>query len=551
MKLCDYIYKRLEELGIGHVFCIPGESVQELYRSLLKSNLKNVLLSHEVCCGYAADAYSRLMGLGAVLVSYGVGSLNMTNAVGQAYAESSPLIVISGGPSLSERKKYPLLHHKVRTFETQQRVFAEITAMSIIIDSPLDAANKLELAFQTALQYKKPVYIEIPRDISQVEIHSLPLVTQDMSDLGMLKEALDEVVALLNQAKKPVILAGVEAARLKLRKEVLDLIEKTGLPAANTLLDKSILREDHPQSLGTFFGTLSNPRAARYLEEADLILSIGVILSDINLGMFTFPIDRTKMIEARIDSLRVKHHSYPEVTLEMFLKGLLDHAGIKSREIRLDPPALTFMCFQPEDKKISAGSLELILNQFLNRQDAPSYRIVSDVGDCLFVGQALYITKETAFLSPAYYLSMGFAVPGAIGAQIADPKLRPIVLVGDGAFQMTGLELISAHRLGLNPIIVLMNNGVYGTLKSVESDPIPNSYDIGNYDYTKLAQMTGGVGMVVETESQFAQALAECENKYQNQIVLLDIRLAVDDITSVLKTFGAMMGESNQKASQG
>ena len=151
MKLSDYVFKRLGELGIKDVFCIPGESVQDLYRALLESDINNIPLSHEPSVGYAADAYSRLKGLGAVLVSYGVGSLNMVNAVGQAYAESSPMIVLSGGPGVAERKKYSLLHHKVRTFQTQQRVFDEITAMSVIIDSPTDAAQKLEMAFQTAL----------------------------------------------------------------------------------------------------------------------------------------------------------------------------------------------------------------------------------------------------------------------------------------------------------------------------------------------------------------------------------------------------------------
>lgn len=552
MKLSDYVFKRLEELGIKDVFCIPGESVQDLYRALLESDINNIPLSHEPSVGYAADAYSRLKGLGAVLVSYGVGSLNMVNAVGQAYAESSPMIVLSGGPGVAERKKYSLLHHKVRTFQTQQRVFDEITAMSVIIDSPTDAAQKLEMAFQTALFYKKPVYIEIPRDMCNCKIEAQPIMSplEVFADNGSTQEALDEVVELLNKAKKPVILACVEVSRIKMQKELLDFVEKSGLPVASTLLGKSVLAESHPQSLGTFFGTLANDRAREYIESADLILAIGAILSDVNLGMFTFQLDRTKMIEARIDHLRVKNHHYPEMTLKNFINGLNNHKALQKRQVDIPQVNQSYLTEKIADEKITTAHTQLILDQFINRDNSPAYRIVSDVGDCLFIGQALHVNRISSFLSPAYYLSMGFAVPGAIGAQIADPSQRSLVLVGDGAFQMTGMEIISAIRLGLNPIIILLNNGIYATLEHVEESPVPGSYDLGNYDYFKLAEIFGGVGFKIQTTKQLQEVLEQAESEYQNKLVLIQVDLDKEDASVVLKSFGAMMGKSNKEASK-
>lgn len=547
MKLADYIFKRLEELGVSDVFCLPGESVQDLYRSLLKSNLKNVLLSHEPCAGYAADAYSRLRGLGVVLVSYGVGSLNLVNAVGQAYAESSPLIVLSGGPGLNERKKYPLLHHKVRTFQTSQKVFEEITACSLIIDSPHTAVNTLERAFQTALKYKKPVYIEVPRDLCNCEVETQAFL-EDLEDKlcpETLKEALDEIVELVNKAQKPVILADVEVSRIKMQEELLKLVEKTGLPIASTLLGKSVISENHPLSLGTFFGKLSNLEAQKYIESSDLILAIGTILSDVNLGMFTFNLDRSKMVESRIEGLKVKNHHYPEVSLKDFLEGLLKRTDLIERKINLPRPNSSIQENIPLSP-INAHYVELILNQFINRSSCPSYRIVSDVGDCLFIGQALSINKFASFLSPAYYLSMGFAVPGGIGAQIADSSQRSLILVGDGAFQMTGMELISAHRLGLNPIIILLNNGIYATLDRVEIDSEPDSYKIGKYDYYKLAEIWGGIGYKIKTTEQLQNALQNAENIHNDKFVLLDIELNPDDNSEVLNKFGEMMGKSNK-----
>ncbi|MDJ0625665.1 MAG: thiamine pyrophosphate-binding protein [Candidatus Caenarcaniphilales bacterium] len=551
MKLSEYVFKRLEDLGIDNVFCIPGESVQELYRALINSPLNNILLSHEPSAGYATDAYSRLKGIGAVLVSYGVGSLNMVNAVSQAYAESSPMIVLSGGPGMAERKKYSLLHHKVRTFQTQQRVFDEITAASLIIESPEEAAIKLETAFQTALRYKKPVYVEIPRDICNCKIGAQPILSQfdEDYDADTVKEALEEVVELLNKAQKPVILAGVEVSRIKMQDKLIEFIEKTGLPVCTTLLGKSLVSESHPQSLGTFFGTLSNKAAGHYLESSDLILSLGSILSDVNLGMFTFQFDRTKMIEARIDHLRVKHHHYPEMTLKNCIQGLLEHKNIKKRNIDIPKPRKSHIAKEIPSERITVNNAETVLNKFINRDNTPTYRIVSDVGDCLFLTQGLHTNTISSFLSPAYYLSMGFAVPGGIGAQIADPSQRSLIVVGDGAFQMTGMEIISATRLGLNPIIVVLNNGVYATLDKVELDPLPESYKIGKYEYFKMAEIFGGIGLKADTTDEFEKALNKAEKKHSNDLVLIQLNLDENDVSDVLKSFGAKMGQSNQEAS--
>jgi TPP-dependent 2-oxoacid decarboxylase len=174
---------------------------------------------------------------------------------------------------------------------------------------------------------------------------------------------------------------------------------------------------------------------------------------------------------------------------------------------------------------------------------------VSDVGDCLFIGQELFINKLSSFLSPAYYLSMGFAVPGGIGAQLADPSQRSLILVGDGAFQMTGMEIISANRLKLNPIIILLNNGTYATLDRVEVDARPDSYNIGNYDYFKIAEVFGGAGYKIQTTKELQTALLEAETKHLDKFVIIQIDLPPDDTSKVLNQFGEMMGKSNKAAS--
>lgn len=310
--------------GVDHVFGIPGESVHVHFHCLEKSPLKTIIMTHEPCVGYAADAYSRIRGLGAALISYGVGSLSIVNAVGQAYAECSPMVVISGGPGVNERRRYSYLHHKVRTYETQQRVMNEITAESIIVDNPLTAPREIDRALNMAVTLKRPVYIEIPRDMGEIEIEEGPFhVQKQPEDFAALDEALDEIVKMLNAAKNPVIIADAELARIGLQKELVTFAERVNLPVASTILGKSIFPEEHPLAMGVYFGGLSNPKVAEFIHNSDFRLMLGVILSDINLGMFTAKFSPDDAVVSNIDGLKIRKHFYPQISLGLFMKGLL------------------------------------------------------------------------------------------------------------------------------------------------------------------------------------------------------------------------------------
>lgn len=537
-KLLDFLYNRLKSYGVDHVFGIAGESVHVHFHYLEKSPLKSVLMTHEPCVGYAADAYSRIRGLGAALVSYGVGSLNLVNAVGQAYAECSPLVVISGGPGVAERRKYSHLHHKIRTYETHQRVMSEITALSIIIDNPITAGKEIERALQMAMTFKRPVYIEIPRDMGEVEIQEEPFQpTNKPEDHAALEEALDEIVKMLNGAKNPVIIADAELARIGLQKELITFAERVNIPVASTLLGKSIFPEEHPLAMGVYFGQLSNSKVAEFIHNSDFRLMLGVILSDINLGMFTAKFSPDDAICANIDGLKMKNHFYPQIGLDLFMKGLLNRKDIKSHNTPF--PRIQIPNYPTgEDKdKITVKALLSITNDFIDK----GYRVICDVGDCLFGGQELQMRGASTFLSPAYYLSMGFAIPGAVGAQIADPARRPIVMVGDGAFQMTGLELITMAKYKLNPIIILFDNKIYATLKYCEPPKTMQPHNIPTMDYAKMAEIMGGRGVTVNTVGDFKKALQTAKDT-EDTFILLDVKLDEKDISPALRTFGESFG---------
>ena len=164
--------------------------------------------------------------------------------------------------------------------------------------------------------------------------------------------------------------------------------------------------------------------------------------------------------------------------------------------------------------------------------------VVADVGDPLFGAADLFIRKRTEFLSPAYYTSMGFAVPASIGAQLANPKLRPLVLVGDGAFQMTGMELATVARNRLNPIVVLFNNRGYGTERHMQDGPYN---DLWPWQYHRVPEVLGaGRGFVVETEADLDRALLEAA-RWTRSFCLLEVRLAPLDRSPALDRLAARL----------
>src|SRR5262245_45271843 len=164
----EYLIQRLDAHGVRHIFGIPGDYVLGFYEQLQRSKLRLVNTCDEQGAGFAADAYARVRGLGAVCVTYCVGGLKVANTTAEAFAEKSPVVVISGAPGMAEREKNPLLHHKVREFDTQADVFKQLTVASTVLSDPQTAFQEIDRVLHAALRYKRPVYIELPRDMVAV-----------------------------------------------------------------------------------------------------------------------------------------------------------------------------------------------------------------------------------------------------------------------------------------------------------------------------------------------------------------------------------------------
>jgi indolepyruvate decarboxylase len=530
ISIAGYLIDRMYGLGIRHVFGIPGDYVLGFYNRLERSRLRCIGTTREDCAGFAADAYARLRGLGAVCVTYCVGGFNLTNPVAGAYAEKSPVIVISGSPGVSERAKNPLLHHRVRDFSTQREVFDKITCASAVLDDPLTAFREVDRVLAAAQRYKRPVYIELPRDcvdMAPVYEHAPP-EKEERSDPTALREALAEAGEMIRASERPVILAGVEVHRFGLQDLLLRLAEGAKIPIAATLLGKSVVSEVHPLFAGIYEGAMGREAVRRFVEESDCLILLGAFMTDIDMGGFTAHLDQGRCIDATAERLRIRYHRYEDVLFADFLRGLTKvrrkgpcrpipprEAG-EGGDFRVRP-----------DAPVTVRRMFRRLNTFL----ADDMVVIADPGDAMFGAADLTIHRRTEFVSPAYYASMGFAIPAALGAQLANPRLRPLVLVGDGAFQMTGMELSNVLRHGQNPIVLVLNNEGYGTERFLQEGAFN---DIHPWQYHRLPEVLGGgKGFEARTEGELEKALrAALANR--DSFSLLNVHLSKTDCSPAL-----------------
>ncbi len=540
MSIGQYLIRRLQDYGIAHVFGIPGDYILAFYSLLEQSPIDVVGCTREDCAGFAADAYARVHGMGAVCVTYCVGGLSLCNSIAGAYAEKSPVVVITGAPGLRERVNNPLLHHRVRDFRTQFEVFEKICGACCELSDPNTAFREIDRVLDAAARFKRPVYIEIPRDMVGV-VPAYPHRFQEatvQSDPDALREAVAEASRWINGCERPVIVAGVEIHRFGLQDAVLELAETSQIPMSATILGKSVVPEIHPLYVGLYEGAMGREEVTRFVEESDCVILLGTFMTDINLGIFTANLDPGKCIYATSEQLRIRHHHFHNVQLGDFIREL--------SATRPQPPQRPV----PPNPNVGIGSFELRpeapitisrviarLNQSLD----DDLVVIADIGDSLFAATELVTHGRSEFLSPAYYTSMGFSIPATLGVEAAKPESRTIVIVGDGAFQMTGMELSTIVRRKYCPIVIILDNKGYGTERFLHPG---NFNDIHPWHYYKLPEVLGGGhGCQVWTEGEFDRALSESLAD-KSQLRIIQVHLPETDCSHALHRLAAKLSKS-------
>ncbi len=535
MKIGEYLIRSIRRTGTRHVFGVPGDYVLKFYHQL-SEKLTVITTADEQGAGFAADGYARQTGFGVVCATYGVGGLKLVNSTAQAYAERSPVLVISGGPGTAERRGDTLLHHRVRGFDTQYNVFREVTEARARLEDPETAAAEISRVIAEIRRTRRPGYLELPRDLVDVEIAAPhpPAEPPPPPPPPGGEEALKEVLEILAAAHRPLAVIGVEVHRFGLERKAADFLERSGFPFVTGVLGKSVLPETHPRFLGVYAGAMSPPEVREAVEEADCLVAFGPLITDVSTGIYTSRLDPSRGIILGPENLTVRHHLYPGVGMKYFLEVLTKAlppaapAPAASREI----PA-----FAPEPgRPVTVVRLIACLNSFLDDFTT----VVADPGDALYGALDLYVHGRSEFVAPAYYNSLGFAIPAALAVQLAAPERRPLVLTGDGSFQMSGVELSTAVRFGLSPIVVVFNNSGFGTFRPMLKEA---SHDIQPWNYAEFPRVIGGgEGHTVRTEDELAAALA-AGRKNASSPTVIDVVLDPEDRSPRLRALTDSLGK--------
>lgn len=529
----DYLIRRLVQVGLRHIFGVPGDYVLDFMDKIVASPIDYVGTCNELNAGYAADGYARVNGIGAVVVTFGVGGLSLVNAVSGAWAERVPLLVISGAPHSMHRLRNIMMHHVSSGFKLQLEVFERITVASAILTDPVTAPAQIDRVLAACLKYKRPAYIEIPADMVNELCHltvDTALQTSHESDPGALAESVEEAAALLNAAERPALLLGLEVHRFGMQSQVRELLERTGYPFAPDINGKGILSERHPGYTGIYMGILSSGTARETIESSDGLLCLGAWKTDIATASFSAQISARTSVHAVADRVKISNHFYDRVFIGDFISHLIDRLN-RSQSYFL--PDTQIHCVSekshesgPQDP-ITVRRLVNRLNDFITEEMI----VVADTGDSLFAGASLLLPHENSFLAQAYYVSIGYALPATLGVALAAPSKRPLLLIGDGAFQMTAQCFSTIVKQRTRPIVVLLNNDGYAIERLIHDGPYN---DIQPWQYHRLPEFFGGgIGFLVQTEGDLDTALDQAA-AHQNVPILIETKLQRNDCTETL-----------------
>lgn len=528
------LLEALKARGARAVFGVPGDYALALFAAVEQSRiLPLVTLSHEPAVAFAADAAARAVGsFGVAMATYGAGALNLVNGVAAAYAERSPLVVISAAPPHPPAGLALLPHHQVRARDSQLRIFREVTCAQAVLDDPATAPAEIARVLAEGRRRSLPVYFEIPSDLADAPCRAVPAAPDDAGDDGAVRECAAEIAARVMDARNPVIMIGVEVRRHGAEADVAELARRTHVPVVTSFMGRGVASSQGIAIAGSYLGHAGDAAVTKLVEESDALVLLGVILSDTNLGVATDRLDLRRVVHAFGGEVRIGHHVYPDLPLKDLVAALGRVLPVsRSRPTSPSTPPVP-SAFVPDDAPVRASDVAAALNARFAGRDFPP--VVCDVGDSLFISLELHCGDLAA---QGYYASMGFAVPAAIGLQQVTGA-RPLVLVGDGAFQMTGWELGNCQRYGLDPVVIVLNNRSWGMLQLFAPGARFNT--LSDWHMADMAASLGGDGTRVSTKRALAEAL-DAALARRGRFQLIEVMLEPGETSQALHRFAAAL----------
>ncbi|QHA07948.1 indolepyruvate decarboxylase [Streptomyces broussonetiae] len=536
----DHLLARLDEIGVQHVFGVPGDyNMAFLDRIVEHDRISWVGNANELNAAYAADGYARVNGAGALLTTYGVGELSAINGIAGAYAEYVPVIHIVGAPSTAAQQAGALLHHTLG--DGDYRHFARAHAEVTVAQAYLSAGNaiaEIDRVLATSQRERRPGYLVLPTDVaaSPAEPPTQPLlVPAPEASARVLAEFTDAARTMLAEADALGLLADFLADRFGVRAEVAELVAAGRIPNATLSMGKSVLDESAPFFTGTYCGAASEKRVLAAIEQADVLLSVGVRFSD-STTAFSHRIDAERTIDIQPCATHVGDRVFAPLPMRDAVRALTGVLAESGRSwARPDLPPASADDLADETPSDSAEALRHAtfwptIQSFLRPGDI----VVAELGTSLFGAQAMRLPAGVTFIGQPLWASIGYTLPATLGAQLAAPGRRTILLIGDGSAQVTAQELGTHLREGCTPIVLLINNGRY-TIENVLHGGERRYNDIPRWNWSLLPAAMGGewaATMRASTPAELSAALASAADPAD--LVLLEAVLPPSDVPEVL-----------------
>lgn len=510
----QHVLNRLHLLGVKDVFGVPGDYSFPITDAICEDpRFRWIGNCNELNSAYAADGSARINGISCLCTTYGVGELSAINGIAGAFAEHLTVIHLVGTPPMAIQQSHALVHHTLGNgeFDLFFKMTDPVVCAKTIL-TPDNCTTELERVLDEALYHRRPIYIGIPKNYADMPITEVPIsLPSHNSDPESLQAAIEDIIKTLSSAKKACALPGIYLNRYGLHKKATEAIAALGLPFATMMMDKSTLDETLPSYIGMYTGTLTNPPIREFIESCGCIVVLNAMFTDINSGAFTARIDPEKSIDIMHHHVRVANRIYRDVEIKDILDAIIKHPATQKesnfpREHGLGTPKGS------PDAKITENYLYPRLEQFFQPNDI----IVAETGSCSMGLVHAELPKGATFHNQTLWGSIGWATPAALGAALAAPQRRLILITGEGSHQMTMQEIGQFHRYGAKPIIFLLNNNGFLIERQLCKDPEIEYNEVANWNYEKLPEALGCEGWhtaKVATCGQLDAVMKEIEKK--------------------------------------
>jgi len=480
-----FLLRRLQEAGVRHLFGVPGDYNLELMQQLEdRGEPAWIGNCNELNASYATDAYARINGIGALIVTHGVGALSAINGIAGAYSEHVPVILICGSLPLRAIQRGDLMHHTLADREKGDfcRMFAEVTDAQARL-TPENAVVEIDRLILTAWRRKRPVYIELPSDISylDIEVPDHPLTLEmTPSEEESLNACTKMILERLNAAKAPAFLLDLDAIRFDVSEQIMALAERFHMQVATLNCAKGAVPETSPHFVGTYAGMGSSSATREAIEGSDCLLTVGYRRIESTTGFFTDKLPASA-IHLNSSSVDVANENYQGVYIAELLQSIVNSAsGIVTKKQPARPS--TPQSFVPSNDPLTQDAYWKAIQTFLRPGDV----IIAEDGTSSAGFGRLTLPDDCTYISGAFvWCSIGYATAALLGAILASPGRRHILLTGEGSLQMTVQEISTVMRHDLKPFIFVNQNQGYTVERAVLGKDAKYN-DIANWRYSEL-----------------------------------------------------------------